>query len=64
MPKKMRARPKTANAACEHKNLVKEYILGSQTGDYICGQCDKVFSPAEASEIEASRTAVDRGKLR
>ncbi|MEH7374467.1 hypothetical protein [Neobacillus drentensis] len=27
------------NKPCSHPQIVKEYILGSQTGDYVCSTC-------------------------
>ena len=29
---------------CKHKNLGKEYVLGTQTGDWYCPDCDTTFS--------------------
>lgn len=36
---------------CEHPAFEKEYILGAQTGDYICTQCGECFSPADRAEL-------------
>ena len=32
-------RKKWGDKPCEHPKLMKEYYLGSQTGDYICTTC-------------------------
>lgn len=40
------------NKPCDHPNIEKEYYLGSQTGDFICSQCGKVFSNREQWELE------------
>lgn len=37
---------------CDHSSLSKEYDLGKQTGDYVCGQCGKTISPRERKEIK------------
>ena len=42
---------KPKSKACPHPQLEKEYILGGQTGDYICTSCGKTFSPAEMDEM-------------
>jgi hypothetical protein len=43
---------------CTHPTLSKEYDLGAQTGNYLCGQCGQAFSARERREI------VDRAKPR
>ncbi|OMD74241.1 hypothetical protein BSK50_21305 [Paenibacillus odorifer] len=30
---------KNGDKPCNHPNLLKEYYLGSSTGDYVCDQC-------------------------
>lgn len=40
---------------CEHPQFEKEYFLGSDTGDYICTQCGKVFSRSQKEKIENER---------
>lgn len=42
---------------CVHPRLVKEYYLGTQTGDYVCVQCGREFSDAERRRIELSARA-------
>ena len=39
---------------CEHPKLDKEYILGAQTGDFICTTCGKVFMSREEADRERS----------
>lgn len=41
---------------CSHPDLDKEYHLGMQTGDYVCTQCGRSFSPAERAAVEAARS--------
>lgn len=36
---------------CPHSAFSKEYDLGAQTGNYLCGQCGQSFSPRERREI-------------
>lgn len=40
---------------CEHPAFEKEYILGSQTGDYICTHCGECFSPADRAALDEKR---------
>ncbi|HYW31019.1 MAG TPA: hypothetical protein VE869_05875 [Gemmatimonas sp.] len=40
---------------CPHPSFAKEYDLGERTGNYVCGQCGRVFSFREKAEILASR---------
>lgn len=35
---------------CNHPKLVKEYIRGAQTGDFICTTCGKVFFSREEAD--------------
>ena len=35
------------SSPCDHPELAKEYILGSNTGDKVCTTCGEDFSPAE-----------------
>jgi hypothetical protein len=37
---------------CAHKDLDREYYLGSNTGDYICLSCGKEFSRAEWTAMQ------------
>lgn len=32
-------REKWGDKPCDHPNIEKEYMLGAQTGDYVCTQC-------------------------
>lgn len=32
---------------CKHLERVKEYDLGTDTGDYVCTKCGEAFSRAE-----------------
>lgn len=43
------------NKPCDHPSFDREYYLGAHTGDYVCEQCGRDFSPAEAHEIELDR---------
>ncbi|ODA08274.1 hypothetical protein [Paenibacillus polymyxa] len=36
---KKRWREKDGDKHCDHPFLLKEYNLGSSTGDYVCSQC-------------------------
>jgi len=46
-----RLRKEWGNKPCRHPKLDKEYMLGTQTGDFICIKCGKVFmSRGEAEE--------------
>lgn len=40
---------------CYHPRLGKEYYLGTQTGDYICGDCGETFMSKEAARQDAER---------
>jgi hypothetical protein len=35
------------NPPCDHPQLVKEYYLGTQTGDKVCTTCGEDFSRAQ-----------------
>ena len=35
---------------CDHKNLKKEYYLGTQTGDWICCKCGETFAEKQKKE--------------
>lgn len=41
--------------ACAHKELDREYYLGSNTGDYVCVTCGETFSGAEADAMRSAR---------
>lgn len=36
---------------CTHKHIVKEYYLGSQTGDYVCQNCGESMSKSEWQKL-------------
>lgn len=38
------------NAPCDHPHLVKEYNLGSDTGDLVCTQCGRSFYKEPSGE--------------
>ncbi len=40
---------------CDHPQLTKEYILGGQTGDYICTTCGALFTEHEGREMRKAR---------
>ena len=40
---------------CDHPDFDKEYMLGAQTGDYICTQCGRCFMREEKEAIETKR---------
>jgi hypothetical protein len=50
-----RKRDSWGDKPCKHSNFVKEYILGSQTGDYICTTCGQAFDRNEVDQINAAR---------
>jgi len=39
--------PSKKSRACDH-DLIKEYYLGSDTGDLVCRKCRETFTPSEA----------------
>lgn len=41
--------------ACYHPRLVKEYYLGTQTGDVVCTACGESFASKEAAALDAAR---------
>lgn len=41
---------------CNHPSLEKEYIHGSQTGDYVCTQCGRVVELEERSDEKSRAT--------
>lgn len=43
------------NKPCDHPELDKEYILGYQTGDYICTSCGESFLAEQAKKILEKR---------
>ena len=40
---------------CTHPAFAKEYDLGQKTGQHICTQCGKTFTPPEKAAVVASR---------
>ncbi|WP_228773796.1 hypothetical protein [Streptomyces sp. VN1] len=40
---------------CEHKNLDREYYLGSHTGDWACMECGECFTRAEVQALREKR---------
>lgn len=40
---------------CNHPNFDKEYTFGSDSGDYICTTCGKVFTRTQKEQIEFNR---------
>jgi hypothetical protein len=40
---KLEKKKRKRKAACKHKNTKKEYMLGMDTGDKICLDCEKVI---------------------
>jgi len=36
-----------AGKPCAHPEFDKEYYLSMQTGDYVCTQCGRTFTPSE-----------------
>ena len=49
---------------CSHPVLHREYDLGSHTGDFICGQCGKCFSPNEVDQLEKERKVKEKSENR
>lgn len=47
---------------CSHPSFEKEYILGGQTGDYICSTCGETFMPDEYRRIKEERKKADEAK--
>lgn len=46
-----RKKEKNPELKCEHKNLEKEYYLGTDTGDYVCTECGEAFTKAEKDRL-------------
>lgn len=42
-----RIEDKTESKDCPHSDIVKEYYLSAQTGDYRCRQCGATFTEHE-----------------
>lgn len=40
---------------CDHPQVVKEYFLGTNTGDFVCTQCGKSASSREYLEKEQQK---------
>jgi hypothetical protein len=38
-------------ALCKHEKIEKEYYLGTQTGDYVCSSCGKIFTIKEYEDF-------------
>lgn len=45
--RRMAIRKQWGDKQCGHPFIEKEYMQGSQTGDYICTQCGREVEPAE-----------------
>lgn len=43
--KAMKLRERWGSRPCLHPSIDREYIQGSQTGDYVCTQCGRVVDP-------------------
>jgi len=55
MDKGIELRKAWGNKPCSHPIFDKEYVLGSDTGDYICIQCGRSFTKEEKKEIESQK---------
>jgi hypothetical protein len=53
--KAKRKRDDWGDKPCSHPSFAKEYILGAQTGDYVCTQCGQSFDKNERDQIEDNR---------
>jgi len=53
--KAARLRSEWGDQPCNHPSFDKEYYLGAQTGDYVCLQCGRDFTPTEVDELERKR---------
>ena len=53
--KAMKLEETWGNKPCSHPSFQKEYYLSHQTGDYICTQCGKTFTPQEKADVEKRR---------
>lgn len=49
---------KWGNKPCSHPDIVKEYYLSSQTGDYRCRQCGATFTEQEAKSIKLNKDSL------
>lgn len=38
-------------ANCKHDNILKEYYLGTATGDYVCANCGETFTREEYKNL-------------
>jgi len=50
----MKKQFKKRQVPCSHDHFEKEYILGSDTGDYVCTGCGKIFSRFQKENLEKS----------
>lgn len=48
-------RKKWENKPCSHPSFDKEYILGGQTGDYVCETCGETFMESQYRKIKEER---------
>lgn len=48
-------RKEWGNKPCSHQRFDREYILGADTGDYVCITCGQTFTKQQKEEIESNR---------
>jgi hypothetical protein len=49
--RRMTIKERWGNKPCRHPSIEKEYVHGSQTGDFICTQCGREVDPDD-QEVE------------
>jgi len=56
MSRAQRLQQQFKDKECAHLSLSKEYMLGAQTGDYVCTGCGETFTPGEAAALRGGRS--------
>ncbi len=46
------------NKPCSHPNIVKEYYLSRQTGDFRCTQCGATFTEDEVELMKLNKNNI------